>query len=129
MRHEGWRIGIITNGATRMQRRKIALAGLGPLIDGAVISGEVGLAKPDPRIFALARDLLGGGADAEGWMVGDLLHTDIAGGSAAGLQTVWLSPPGRRSGPPAPLPAGATAPDHVVETIGEAFSLLLRPGA
>ncbi len=104
LRRQGWRIGVITNGDALMQRSKIRRAGLEPLIDATVISDEVGLRKPDPRIFALARRLAAARADQGGWMVGDALHTDIAGGAASGLRTIWLPGPWiayRASGPPA----------------------------
>lgn len=123
LRANGWRTAVITNGNTRMQRRKIARSGLQPLIDATVISEEVGLRKPDPRIFQLAREQVGAGATESGWMVGDLLHTDIAGGAAAGLRTIWLS--ARGADPAPPLPADAPViPDHICESVERAFTLL-----
>lgn len=49
-------LGIISNGGGETQRRKIEAAGLGKIISPARIwiSGEVGMAKPEPGIFQLA---------------------------------------------------------------------------
>lgn len=123
LRADGWRTAVITNGNTRMQRRKITRSGLKPLIDATMISEEVGLRKPDPRIFQLARDQVGAGATESGWMVGDLLHTDIAGGAAAGLRTIWLCPGGADPAPPLPAD-GRVVPDHICESVEQAFTLL-----
>ena len=49
----GIRVGIVTNGPTT-QAEKIERAGLQPFVDGIAISQELGMEKPDPRIFAEA---------------------------------------------------------------------------
>src|SRR5579875_1651506 len=45
------RMGIITNGGTRVQNLKIDTLGLRPYMDTILVSEAVGLAKPDHRIF------------------------------------------------------------------------------
>ncbi len=73
-----------------------------PWFRTVVISGEVGLRKPDSAIFALALRRLG---EREGvWHVGDNLATDVAGAKAAGLTGVWLNRTGalREKGDPEP---------------------------
>lgn len=68
-----------------------------------VISGEIGVAKPDPAIFevALARANL---TTNDVWHVGDSLSTDVAGAIAAGIKSVWLNRTGRSRGPSDPVP-------------------------
>lgn len=89
LRSAGWVIGIATNGTTVNQEGKIRAVGLASLVDGWVISDEVGLRKPDPEIFRLlARNL---GCALDGWMIGDSLDLDIAGGAAVGLRTIWIT--------------------------------------
>jgi putative hydrolase of the HAD superfamily len=88
---------IVTNGASQVQRAKIAAAGLTTRIRGAVVSGEVGSEKPDPAIFLLALRLAGCTAQ-EAVMVGDHPVNDIAGARAAGIEPVfvrsrWFSEP------------------------------------
>jgi putative hydrolase of the HAD superfamily len=82
-------LGVITNNESVHQRRKLVTVGLPDAFDAVVISGEVGVAKPDPAIFALACNRLGV-APAEALHVGDLLDTDARAAQAAGLTGVWL---------------------------------------
>lgn len=83
------KLGVITNGGSAMQRSKIAALGIENLLDAIVISSEVGVRKPDAKIFALALGELNCRA-AEAWFVGDHPEQDIRGGEAAGLTTFWV---------------------------------------
>ena len=49
----------ITNSASDIQRPVLRVLALDGLFDEIVISGEVGIAKPDPGIFAIAIERLG----------------------------------------------------------------------
>jgi HAD superfamily hydrolase (TIGR01549 family) len=101
LRSAGWTLGILTNGTVDNQEGKIRRTGLDLLVDGWVVSEAVGVRKPLPAIFdALAANL---GCDLEGWMVGDSLDDDIAGGAAVGLRTVWIAPDGSDPGHHHPL--------------------------
>jgi HAD superfamily hydrolase (TIGR01549 family) len=103
LRTAGWTLGIITNGMVDNQEAKIRRLGLDALVDGWVISAAVGARKPAPDLFhALAARL---GCPLDGWMVGDSLELDVAGGAAVGLKTAWVA--GDGSGPGA-VPAGPT---------------------
>jgi len=94
------RLALVTNGASCLQREKLAGAGLAEEdFDAVVISGDVGVAKPRPEVFAHTLELLGIGA-AEGVMVGDSLERDVRGAEACGIRGVWLNRTGAR--PPAP---------------------------
>jgi HAD superfamily hydrolase (TIGR01549 family) len=88
-RSAGWLVAVVTNGPTEVQTRKIRATGLDVLADAVCISEEVGVAKPDPLIFATAADRAGTTLDG-GWMVGDNLDADIAGGQRVGVRTVWV---------------------------------------
>ena len=88
-RDHGWTPFIVTNGQQRQQEKKIASLGLDAWVHGWVISEEVGIAKPDPRIFALASEATGQSL-ADAWMVGDSAEADIAGAQAAGLRSAYL---------------------------------------
>jgi putative hydrolase of the HAD superfamily len=63
--------------------------GLRSSFAAVIDSWVVGLEKPDPRIFALALERLGVGAD-EAIMVGDSPSADIAGARAAGLRAALI---------------------------------------
>lgn len=54
-----YKIGLLSNSATEYIARIIDRHGLEPLFDFITISSEVGLAKPDPRIFEYTLDKLG----------------------------------------------------------------------
>lgn len=113
-----WRLGILTNGAADIQRAKIAAAGLTGSVDAIVISEEIGARKPEADAFHVAMARCGGIPWEEGWMVGDGVDTDIRGGSAAGLRTIWIS--GSR-----PWPGRDIAPDHITADVRQAIELLL----
>ncbi|TQK52929.1 putative hydrolase of the HAD superfamily [Streptomyces sp. SLBN-118] len=54
LRGAGWTIGIATNGVGDIQRAKLAETGLAPLFVGICVSGEVGVRKPEHRLFEAA---------------------------------------------------------------------------
>lgn len=62
--------------------------GVTALVDGVVLSYEVGCVKPDPRIFQVALDTLGLPASAV-LMVGDNANDD-GGGTLLGIRTLIL---------------------------------------
>lgn len=88
-RTAGWKIVVVTNGPTEQQRLKMRHTGLNDHVDATVVSEAVGLAKPDPEIFALAADEVRSPL-AGAWMVGDSPGGDIRGARNAGIKSVWL---------------------------------------
>ncbi|MFT2816978.1 HAD family hydrolase [Leifsonia sp. A12D58] len=85
----GVRFGVITNGDLAFQTRKMAGMGLTDRVEHLITSGELGIAKPDPRIFEAACEVFGVSPTAAVY-VGDRLATDAIGAAAAGLTGVWL---------------------------------------
>ncbi|MDQ3688471.1 MAG: HAD family hydrolase [Chloroflexota bacterium] len=83
-------LALITNGASDTQHAVLRALDLERRFDAIVISGEVGVAKPDPAAFRLACDRLGTDPSAA-WHVGDNLVTDVGGAKSAGLVAVWLN--------------------------------------
>ena len=83
-------LALITNAASDTQRAVLRALDLERRFDAIVISGEVGVAKPDPAAFHLACVRLGA-EPAATWHVGDNLITDVGGARAAGLVAVWLN--------------------------------------
>ncbi|MFB6076935.1 MAG: HAD-IA family hydrolase, partial [Candidatus Nanohaloarchaea archaeon] len=51
-----YRTGIATNGTGRLQRMKLADAGIKDVLDSIVISSEIGVTKPNSDFFDAARD-------------------------------------------------------------------------
>lgn len=85
------KLGIITNGFTALQQIRLERTGLRDYFDLLVISEEVGVAKPDRRIFDHALQLAGNPDRDRVLMVGDTAESDILGGINAGLSTCWLN--------------------------------------
>lgn len=92
------RLAIITNGLADVQRSRLARSPLASMIGPLVISEEVGAAKPDPAIFAVALERMGSPAPRDVLVIGDSLSSDIAGGIATGLDTCWVNPGARARG-------------------------------
>ena len=90
---------VITNGLTEVQRPRLADSAIGAYMDGVVISDEVGVFKPDPRIFDIAFERMNHPAREEVLLVGDSLTSDMPGGIAYGIDTCWYNP-GQRLRPP-----------------------------
>ncbi|MGW6784586.1 HAD family hydrolase [Streptomyces sp. NPDC054987] len=118
LKGRGWRVGIATNGSADIQRAKLGATGIARRVHAVCVSSEVGVRKPDPRLFSAAAELCGAVPGDGGWMVGDDAAKDIAGGRAAGLATLWVGDPRRW---PTPLPA----PDRTAPTALRAIRLLL----
>lgn len=78
-------LGLVSNGGSQSQRGKLRAAGLEGLFGAAVVvSGEVGLEKPDPEIFRLACRWLGREPN-ECLFIGDQEAVDGVGARAAGM--------------------------------------------
>jgi HAD superfamily hydrolase (TIGR01549 family) len=89
-------VGVLTNGFSEQQRAKFArLPEVEALAAFAVVSEEVGVMKPDARLFAhvldLARQSTGLDlAPADVLYVGDSFHSDVEGGLGAGWRVAWI---------------------------------------
>lgn len=111
-------VAIVSNGSGTRQRAKLEAADLHDLGLDVLISGEVGAAKPDPRIFELAMAALNV-PPSDIWFVGDHPDHDIVGAAHVGMQTCWV----RRGQESSQAQDYATA---VVDEIEQAFDLLGR---
>ncbi|HEY6795942.1 MAG TPA: HAD family hydrolase [Kineosporiaceae bacterium] len=83
------------NGTAEEQLRHFGICqvGPGPLPSVTIVvdSERVGVAKPDPAIFRPALEALGTTA-ARTLYVGDTVHADVHGATAAGMPAVQLDP-------------------------------------
>jgi putative hydrolase of the HAD superfamily len=95
------RLALLTNGAADVQREKLSRTTLARYFEAIVISGEAGVGKPDPRVFAIVLERLGLEADAA-TMVGDSLVRDVAGAHRAGLRAIWLDRESAHTAGPVP---------------------------
>ena len=83
LRSNGVRVGVVSNADGRVEKA-LHRAGLADLLEVIVDSGVVGVAKPDPAIFAFAMDPLGLKPE-QTWYLGDTVAYDMAAADAAGL--------------------------------------------
>jgi Predicted hydrolase (HAD superfamily) len=87
-------------------------------ISTLVISEQVGIAKPDPRIFEHAFEKMGRPPKEKILMVGDNPHSDVLGGMQAGIDTCWLNADNT------PVPEDI-APTHQVSSLHQLKNWLL----
>jgi putative hydrolase of the HAD superfamily len=99
------RLGMITNGAPDLQRLKLAGAGLAGFFDPLIVSGDLGVGKPEPAIFAHALERARATPE-EAVMIGDSWQRDVLGALGAGIPAIWLTP---RAAPPPAMPPGSPA--------------------
>ena len=81
-------MAVVTNGS-KSQRDKIEALDASRYFEAVLISGEAGIAKPDPRIFRQALSRLNA-APGRSVFVGDSMEHDIAGARYAGMMTVYI---------------------------------------
>ncbi len=83
-------LAVVTNGDSTLQREKLARLGIEDRFSVTVCSGDLGVAKPAPEIFAHAARRLGCPAESCAF-VGDDWDADIEGSSKAGMLPVWIN--------------------------------------
>jgi HAD superfamily hydrolase (TIGR01509 family) len=117
LKARAFRTAVVTNNLVSEQREKLAHCGLTADVDALVTSEEVGVQKPDPRIFQVALDRVGVRPE-EAVMVGDAWATDIQGARAAGVRPIWLNRFGVKSPDPTVQEIRRLEPiDDVIEMI------------
>jgi putative hydrolase of the HAD superfamily len=89
LKDAGYRIGVITDGLAVKQWEKLVRLGLEDSFDVVMVSEEVGVEKPESKIFEKACEELD--ISCEYCMyVGDRLDTDIVGANKVGMTSVRL---------------------------------------
>lgn len=111
-----FRLGLISNGPSDLQRYKLKLFDLEREFDPIVISGEVGIAKPDPKIFRHALELAKV-SPSEALYVGDSPTYDIVGAKSVGMKMAWVN----RNG--LPVKTLESKPDFVMRELREILTL------
>ncbi len=110
---KGIRMALITNGSSIKQRAKIDRFKLSKYFEFCLIEEEIGIGKPDTKIFFIALNKLKLNA-SEVWMIGDNLKWDVEAPQKVGIFSIWND--FRRSG----LPKGSKiVPDKIINSIVE----------
>ncbi len=84
-----YKLGVITNGYSKVQRKKIEMIGVTHYFDDIIVSGEEDFAKPDARIFLKSCEHLGIRPE-EAVYIGDYYPNDIEGALSANITPIWI---------------------------------------
>ena len=109
-----YRLGVVTNGNADVRR-----LGLAEYFQFALCAEDIGVAKPDPRLFHEALLRAGNVVPGAAVHIGDHPGDDIAGAQQAGFRAIWYNPEGK--------PWGAVQrPDGEIGNLSELPELLAR---
>jgi glucose-1-phosphatase len=86
-----YKIGLLSNAFDDLRAMLVERWQIADLFDDLVISAEVGLVKPDARIYQLAVERLGVAPETTVFL--DDVEQNIDGARAAGLQAIWYRDP------------------------------------
>lgn len=89
LKARGFKIGLITNGSSTLQRKKLALLGLENAFDQILIGGEFGLHKPHTEMYEEMSKLLDI-PPSDLMYVGDHPINDVSASRKAGYVPVWV---------------------------------------
>ena len=92
LRAHAYNIGILSNGFCDVQHRKLHAVGLDVLVDAVVLSDDIGVNKPDPRLYRHAMERVGDMCPEGHLMIGDNPMTDIEGARLSGWRRVLFDP-------------------------------------
>ena len=86
------KLGVITNGPSEHQWVKVDALGVEKWIprENIIVSGDVGINKPDKRIFEVIQEKLQLGVESL-YYIGDSLENDIVGANNAGWKSIWIN--------------------------------------
>ena len=91
IKKRGYILGCITNGVSSLQNIKLDTAGIRDMFDVVVVSGDIGIYKPDRRIFDEAIRRAGIEDNSKALFVGDHPVNDIQGALGAGMKAVRMN--------------------------------------
>lgn len=89
LKSQGYKTGILSNGAPEMLCGAVESAHIGAVLDGVISVEDIQIYKPDMRVYQLVLDRFNCTADqvlfvsSNGW--------DIAGSSSFGFNTLWVN--------------------------------------
>jgi HAD superfamily hydrolase (TIGR01549 family) len=112
-----FKLGVVSNGFTDVQYRKLENMGLRDLFSCVVLSEEFGIRKPDSRIFHRAATLLHM-QPQECLYVGDSYTNDVIGAKNAGMHVCWFNRDSQQ------IPDEKIKPDFVITKFEELPGLL-----
>lgn len=115
--HENYRLAIVTNGLQAVQSKRIRKSIIANYFEAIVISEEVQLSKPNPKIFEYTLSCLKHTDKSSVLLVGDSLTSDIQGGINFGIDTCWYNPSKLKN-------STNTVPTYQISSLTELNSIL-----
>ncbi len=109
-------VGVVSNGAQGSRESVINALNIEDQIDTLDSSGEVGIKKPDPKIFNFTLEKLDI-KSSNTWFVGDHPINDVIGSQDAGLRPIWMS--GFHE-----WPEGYETPQYAIGSLDEIFEIV-----
>ena len=85
-----YKLHIITNGFEEVQHKKLKNSGIDHYFSTVTTSEEVGLKKPNPKVFLTALNKANS-LPAQSVMIGDSLEADILGANNIGMETIFYN--------------------------------------
>jgi YjjG family noncanonical pyrimidine nucleotidase len=111
------RLLLVTNGLAEVQRARLGASPIRRHFADAVISDEIGVAKPQEGFLDVAFDRMGRPPRDRVLMVGDSLSADVEAGVRYGIDTCWYNP--------ADLPLdGGVRPTYTVTELAEVEAIV-----
>lgn len=92
--YDKFKLGIITNGLTSVQKPRFNQSVLNKYFEHYIISEEIGFAKPHREIFDYSFEKLRHTDKNSAIIIGDNLTSDIKGGIDYGIDTCWFNTSG-----------------------------------
>jgi putative hydrolase of the HAD superfamily len=121
LKSSGLMLGLISNVTLLpdLMRADIEALGIGQHLDAALFSSEVGVRKPDPRIFTAMLEQVGVDP-TDAVFVGDRVNDDIVGAKGVGMRAVLTHEFRAEDVPTAPRP------DAVIDRLSELPEVIER---
>ena len=88
-------VAVVTNGIPKVQHGRMDPSPLRQYLSAFIISGELGVQKPDPRMLYAALEALGGVDKSRALMVGDSLTSDIRAAKPRRHRRLLVQPRGQ----------------------------------
>ncbi|HWS24420.1 MAG TPA: YjjG family noncanonical pyrimidine nucleotidase [Anaerolineales bacterium] len=87
-----YRLGLVTNGLSEVQKPRLRNSGLDLYFEHIFISEEIKVAKPSHEFFSLVFEKFQNPDKRRTIIVGDSMSSDIKGGIDYGIDTCWFNP-------------------------------------
>jgi 2-haloacid dehalogenase len=116
LKSAGLQTGVLSNGSPAMLEAAVRSAGLAELLDHSLSVEDVGIYKPDPRVYQLAVDRVGVATGEICFMSSNAW--DAYAASHFGFRVVWVN---RFGQPPERIPG---APDREIDNLAPLPGLL-----